>query len=186
MSEKLADDYGFKKLAADLAAHAYTGGDDGTFAVATDADLNVVLTTGEVSSNGVNMDLSDKASVLTTIGAQYAPAWPSHGICNDGHVPGNSSIFEYMVNTHDTNIGQNGGVSMASGACYVPYYLNAINKQIYKNNDYAAVTQSLNTAGTAITDSNYKTYYPKLKNVGYFILLFGSASAYITYLGGAS
>ena len=132
------------------------------------------------------MNWSDKASVLTTIGAQYAPAWPSHGICNDVHVPGNSRIFEYMVNTHDTNIGQNGGVSMASGACYVPYYLNAINKQIYKNNDYAAVTQSLNTAGTAITDRNYKTYYPKLKNVGYFILLFGSASAYITYLGGAS
>ena len=152
MSEKLADDDGLTRLASYLAANAYTSGSSGTFAVATDADLETVLTTGE------STDWSDKASVVKAIGYQTGYPNPVHGICNDVHVPGNSRIFEYMVNTHGLHIGQNGAVSQ----------------------------ESLKAAGTTIDASNFDTYYPKLRNAGYFFYLFGSCSAYIDYLGGAS
>ena len=180
MSEKLAYDDGLTRLASYLAANAYTSGNSGTFAVATDADLETVLTTGE------STDWNDKASVVKAIGYRTGYPNPVHGICNDVHVPGNSRIFEYMVNTHDFNFGQNGAVSQTSGGCFVPYFLDAINKQIYKDNDYAKVTENLKAAGTTIDASNFDTYYPKLRNAGYFFYLFGSCSAYIDYLGGAS
>ena len=131
MSEKIADDYGLTQLLAYLKAHAYTGGTNGTFALATDSDMDAVLTTGE------STDWSDGQSVKGSIGYYNTPAWPSKGICNYVHVPGNSIIFEYMMNTRDSNIGQNGPVSQPSGACYVPYYLNAINKQIFDDEGYA-------------------------------------------------
>ena len=176
MSEKIADDYGFEKLAAYLAAHAYTGGDSGTFAVASDADMDAVFTTGEAS------DWPKGESVKVTIARQYTPAWHARGICNYVHVPGNSNIMEYMMNTDDANLGRNGFVSMESGGCFVPYFLDVINKQIYKNNDYAKVTENLKSAGKTIDSGNY----PKLRDVKYFSILFGSFSAYIDYLGGAS
>lgn len=187
MSEKIADDYGFEKLAAYLAAHAYTGGDSGTFAVASDADMDAVFTTGETTNNTydestIYVDWSDKKTVKGTIARQYTPAWHARGICNYVHVPGNSNIMEYMINTDDANLGRNGFVSMESGGCFVPYFLDVINKQIYKNNDYAKVTENLKSAGKTIDSGNY----PKLRDVEYFSILFGSFSAYIDYLGGAS
>lgn len=266
MSEKIADDYGLTQLLAYLKAHAYTGGTNGTFALATDSDMDAVLTTGE------STDWSDGQSVKKSIGYYNTPAWPSKGICNYVHVPGNSIIFEYMMNTQDSNIGQNGPVSQPSGACYVPYYLNAINKSIFDAESYSSVilkkiediksqydahqatlnehctmyassksssvftsediayaykymkylgkagstesswTYALSSStvlGNSIfslanhaSDMNGAVYnetkarerlhlsqsdYPKLKNLGFFELLFGDFDAYIAYLsGGAS
>lgn len=160
MSEKIADDYGLTQLLAYLKAHAYTGGTNGTFALATDSDMDAVLTTGE------RTDWSDGRSVKKSIGYYNTPAWPSKGICNYVHVPGNSIIFEYMMNTRDSNIGQNGPVSQPSGACYVPYYLNAINKQIFDDEGYAdpvpgcvARIKALYDANQARLDAHFAKYH---------------------------
>ena len=159
MSEKIADDYGLTQLLAYLKAHAYTGGTNGTFALATDSDMGAVLTTGE------RTDWSDGRAVKKSIGYCNTPAWPSKGICNYVHVPGNSIIFEYMMNTQDSNIGQNGPVSQPSGACYVPYYLNAINKQIFDDEGYAdpvpgcvARIKALYDANQARLDAHFAKY----------------------------
>jgi len=159
MSEKIADDYGLTQLLAYLKAHAYTGGTNGTFALATDSDMDAVLTTGE------STDWSDGRSVKKSIGYYNTPAWPSKGICNYVHVPGNSIIFEYMMNTQDSNIGHNGPVSQSSGACYVPYYLNAINKQIFDDEGYAdpvpgcvARIKALYDANQARLDAHFAKY----------------------------
>lgn len=133
MSEKIADDYGFEKLAAYLAAYAYTGGDGGTFAVATDADMDALFTTGETS------DWQDKYTVKGTIARKFAAAWPTNGICNYCHVPGNSIIFEHMMNMEDANIGINGPVSMESSSCNISYFLDIMNKRIFAEQGYANV-----------------------------------------------
>lgn len=195
MSEKIADDYGLTQLLAYLKAHAYTGGTNGTFALATDSDMDAVLTTGE------STDWSDGQSVKKSIGYYNTPAWPSKGICNYVHVPGNSIIFEYMMNTQDSNIGQNGPVSQPSGACYVPYYLNVINKTIYNtelfsnsttrkaneikakydvqqavlNEHIAKYTGSLNTSMFTNDDEEY------VKNFAYYLGTSSSTESSWTY-----
>lgn len=165
MSEKIADDYGFTKLAAYLAANAYTLGDSATLEIATDADLDTIQTTGETNSSGGNVDWQDNLTVKDSIGYYNNPAERVKGICNYAHVPGNSNIFEYMLRTHDTNIGQNGPVSQPSGACYVPYYLNAINKQIFDDEGYAdpvpgcvARIKALYDANQARLDAHFAKY----------------------------
>lgn len=169
MSEKIADDYGFTQFAQYLKDHAYTGGTNGTFALATDADMDVILNTGETpkdadgndktdsDGNPIYSDWSDEMTFRESVGYWTVPAHAPKGICNYVHVPGNSIIFEYMMNTYDNDLGQQEAVSFRNGGCHVPYYMDAINKAIYKT--------QLNSNGTVWEAAEIKARYDKCQPI---------------------
>lgn len=164
--EKIADDYGLTKLWEYLKANAYTGGDDGTFALATDADFDAVLPTGEIItkhyeySNGstydysYDADWSDKQTLRQSIAHKWEPVSQNNYICNYAHVPGNSRIFEYLVNTFEN---QPGWVSQLCGGCFVPYYINEWNKKIFKEENYANAVDECVKRVKALYDAHQET-----------------------------
>lgn len=134
MSEKIADDYGLTQLLAYLKAHAYTGGTNGTFALATDSDMDAVLATGESTDWTDKLSLKGTMKTTRVIGRS---SWPTIGICNYVHVPGNSILWEYFLHTIDEQSSDMPFAQNNDSGEYVPYFIRRYTKkEIDKNGCY--------------------------------------------------